>query len=130
MNDLGVGENLGPVVDRAGGHAFSLAGGKKIGLGPVPGGSGQAFGHGGAVGDAVGIGGEFRGRHHAGKTQQGAKPAVLGIIAGGQDDPAIGAVEDRIRGQVRMGIAHFARRGAGGEIVHRLIGHDRGGNIE
>ena len=29
-----------------------------------------------------------------------------------------------------MGIAHLARRSPGGEKVHRLIGHDRGGNIE
>ena len=29
-----------------------------------------------------------------------------------------------------MGIAHPARCGAGGQKVHRLIGHDRGGNVE
>ena len=58
-NDLRVGKDLGHVIDRPGGNARTLAGGKQIGLGPGTGCLGQAKGQRRAVRHAVGIGQEF-----------------------------------------------------------------------
>ena len=71
--------------------------------------------------DTVGVGREARIVGELLDTDA-AEVARLPIIAGGDDQRAVGGFEHLIGHEVGMRVAHAARRRAGDQIVQRLIG--------
>ena len=50
------------------------------------------------------------------------KSRALPVVAGGDDQRAVGGLEHLIGHEIGMRVAHAARRMSGDEIVQRLIG--------
>ena len=126
---LRVSEDLFQIVDRACGHASRFAGSQKIVFRPCLGGLGDAAGQVHTIRNAVCIRGEIGCGGHVLQPQHLAQALVLAVIAGCQNNPAIGAIKHRVGGKVGVGVAHFTRSRAGCQVIHRLIGHNAGCHI-
>ena len=78
-----------------------------------------------AVGDARRVGGGERIVGKLGRAEHADQLAELAVVADGDDDVAVGDGEDLIGHDVGVGVAEPARRRAGDEVVHRLVGEHR-----
>jgi len=82
------------------------------------------MGEAGLVVDVVGHLGETR------QAENGAEPGVLAVIAGGDDDVAVGDRKHLIGHDVGMGVADPLWDFAGDQIIERLVGEDADGGVD
>ena len=86
---LGVGKDLGQIVDRACGHALRFAGGQQVSFVPCLGGRCDKGRHLGPIFDSRGIAGNARMRGSFCQPQNIAQFAILAVIARGHINSAI-----------------------------------------
>ena len=83
-----------------------------------------------AVGDPVGVAAVVGRLAELGAAEQVAQRPELPVVAHRDDGVAVGAAEHLIGREVRVEVAHALRRGAGDEVVQRLVRRRRDRDVE
>ena len=130
MLDVRVVEHLIEIVDRAGRHAdrFELVG--QILHLELHGQRGELADELGAVGEPRLVVDVARVLRQLRRAEHAAQLDVLAVVAGGDDDVAVGDREHLIGHDVGMRVADALGHLAGGEIVQALVGQHADGGID
>jgi len=125
MPNLRILEDLGEVVDRASRHLRRLHRVEPVLARSRGDALGQQRDQRLAVPHALRIGRIARIASQFGHAEQFAELGELAVVADGDDQVAIAGLEDLVRHDVLVGIAHAARRLASGQVVRAEVGQHR-----
>ncbi len=129
-NELPIGEEVGDRIDRPGGNDRLLEGGDEVVASPAAGLRREFARQIGSVRNARGVGPKALVGGQRIEAEGRAQTPKLRIVANRHDHIAVGDRKGLIGGDVRVRVAHAARRDARGQIVHRLVGEHRAHRVE